>query len=111
MNKEQGTPAPAAREAAAERQFSPLSGEDFDALGLHEARVFKAGNSLAIRIPSAVAKRIGLEDGTPVEVASGDGMLYIRKAPSQALNDLIERITPENSHAALFDEAVAAERW
>lgn len=96
---------------AAEGTAIPRLGVDFSALVVQDTRVFKAGNSLAIRIPSAIAKRIALEDGAAVEMAVDDGMLYVRKAPSRALADLIERITPENSHGALFDEAIGAERW
>ena len=35
------------------------------------ARIFKAGNSLAIRLPSVIAKHYELEDGTEVEISSG----------------------------------------
>lgn len=91
--------------------FVKIASDDFDALVVQDARVFKAGNSLAIRIPSAIAKRIALEDGASVEMAVDRGMIYVRKAPSRALVDLIERITPENVHAPLFDELTGIERW
>ncbi len=78
---------------------------------IQEARVFKAGNSLAIRIPSALAKHLGLADGVAVEMALDNGMLYVRKAPSRKLSDLIERITPENLHGPVFEEPLGAERW
>jgi antitoxin MazE len=89
----------------------PALGADFGALVMQDTRVFKAGNSLAIRIPSAIAKRIALEDGAEVEIAVDDGMIYVRKSPSRALADLIDRITPENSHGPIFDEVIGAERW
>jgi len=85
--------------------------DDFDALVMQDARVFKAGNSLAIRIPSAIAKRIALEDGAVVEMAVDHGMIYVRKAPSRVLVDLIERITPQNTHEPAFDESIGTERW
>jgi antitoxin MazE len=97
--------------SAAKNTPIPRLGVDFSALVVYDARVYKAGNSLAIRIPSTIAKRIALEDGVAVEMAADEGMLYIRKAPSRVLTDLIERITPENTHGALFDESVGAERW
>lgn len=97
--------------AAGEGDFVKLASDDFDSLVMQDARVFKAGNSLAIRIPSAIAKRIALEDGAPVEMAIDHGMIYVRKAPSRALADLIERITPENLHEQFFDEPTGAERW
>jgi antitoxin MazE len=90
---------------------TPALGVDFSVLVMQDTRVFKAGNSLAIRIPSAIAKRIALEDGAEVEMAVDDGMIYVRKSPSRALADLIDRITPENCHGPIFDEVVGAERW
>ncbi len=88
-----------------------LSSDDFDALVIQDARVFKTGNSLAIRIPSSIAKHIALQDGVAVEMAAGHGMIYVRKAPSRALADLIEGITPENIHGPMFDDLVGGERW
>jgi antitoxin MazE len=96
---------------AREGDFVKLASEDFDALVMQDTRVFKAGNSLAIRIPSAIAKRIALEDGAVVEMAVDHGMIYVRKAPSRTLADLIDRITPENVHQPIFDEPAGAERW
>jgi len=52
---------------------------DFSALVVSRARVFKAGNSLAILIPHAIADRMSLSDGASVEVAEGDGILHVRK--------------------------------
>jgi antitoxin component of MazEF toxin-antitoxin module len=86
-------------------------GDNFDLLVLQDARVFKTGNSLAVRIPSAIAKHCEFEDGTPVQMATDRGMIYLRKAPSRELADLLERITPDNIHSAEFDEPVGAERW
>ena len=83
----------------------------FDALVVQDARVFKAGNSLAIRIPAAIAKNCELEDGTAVQMAADKGTIYIRKAPSRELAALLERITPENVHTPEFDELTGAERW
>ncbi len=88
-----------------------LISDNFDALVVVDARVFKAGNSLAIRIPSGIAKRIALEDGAAVEIAADSGMIYVRKAVSKKLSELIDRITPQNRHESIFDEVTGAERW
>ncbi len=96
---------------AGEGDFVQFASEELDALVMQDARVFKAGNSLAIRIPSAIAKHIALEDGAAVEMAVDHGMIYVRKAPSRALADLVERITPDNLHEPLFDEVTGVERW
>jgi antitoxin MazE len=73
--------------------------------------VFKAGNSLAIRIPSVIAKHCELEDGTPVQMDVSDGTISVRKAPSRDLAALLARITPENVHEPHFDDLTGAERW
>ena len=78
---------------------------------VHETRVFKAGNSLAIRIPNAIAKHYELEDGTAVDLGAERGMLTLRKAPSLDLVALIDDITPENVHAPHVELLVGSERW
>jgi antitoxin MazE len=78
---------------------------------VHDARVFKAGNSLAIRIPRAVAKSVGLEDGSPVEIAVHEEAMVVRRAAPHELRDLIARITPENVHEEVFSNFTERERW
>ncbi len=47
-----------------------------------EIRVAKWGNSLALRIPSEVVRRLGLREGATVEARiTFDGSLSIRPAP------------------------------
>lgn len=75
------------------------------------ARVFKAGNSLAIRIPSIIAKSIGLGEGSAVEVALEDGRILVKPSAPPRLADLIERITPENVHGEAFEKLSERERW
>jgi antitoxin MazE len=96
---------------AREGDFVKVASDTFDALVMKDARVFKAGNSLAIRIPSAIAKHCDLEDGAPVQMAADNGMIYVRKAASLDLAALLERITPENVHVSEFDELTGNERW
>lgn len=90
---------------------SSAAAVSFDTRAIQDARVFKAGNSLAIRIPSALVKHCELEDGTPVQMVADRGMIYVRKAPSRDLTGLLDRITPDNLHGTHFDESVGAERW
>lgn len=82
-----------------------------DSIVVEDARVFKAGNSLAIRIPSVIAKHCELEDGTPVQMAVNDGTISVRKAPSRDLVALLACITPENVHTSQFDDLTGVERW
>ena len=66
---------------------------------------------MAIRIPRAVAKSIGLEDGSPVEIAVDEETMVVRRVPSHELRDLIARITPENVHEEVFSHLTERERW
>ena len=68
----------------------------------HDARVFKSGNSLAVRIPSAIARHCELEDGVTLEIAAGDGLIYLRRVQAKTLDELIDDITPENVVPELF---------
>jgi antitoxin MazE len=91
-------------------KIPPIS-DDLDEQVFHETSVFKAGNSLAIRIPTAIAKQADLENGTAVELVVEDGTVRVRKAQSRELTDLIARITPDNLHEAEFEDLIGAERW
>ncbi|MBO8163916.1 MAG: AbrB/MazE/SpoVT family DNA-binding domain-containing protein [Brevibacillus sp.] len=59
-------------------------------------QVQKWGNSLGVRIPMALAKKLGLSEGTPIDFEIVmDGLLIRRK---QQLEELLEQVTPENLH-------------
>jgi antitoxin MazE len=63
-------------------------------------RAWKWGNSLAVRIPSAVAQEAGLAPSTEVEVSLENGELRI--APVRAgwrLDQLLSKVTKRNLHA------------
>jgi antitoxin component of MazEF toxin-antitoxin module len=80
-------------------------------LPVQSGRVFRAGNSLAIRIPKAIAGHCELEDGAPIEIGTTHGAIIVRKATSNVLAELIDRITPENRHATAFEDLIGRERW
>jgi len=82
-----------------------------ESVAMHQARVFKAGNSLAVRIPSAIAKHCGLEDGSALEMAVDEGTISLRRVPLPSLEELIDAITPENLHAPEFENLTGRERW
>lgn len=65
-------------------------------------RVGKWGNSLGVRIPSALAAETHLDDGTEVEVTVRDGQLVIVAVLSLA--ELVAGITPENLPALDADD-------
>ena len=65
--------------------------------------VQKWGNSLGLRIPSAIAAEMRIKRGTPVTLDLDGGVLTVRVARASRrrkskynLKELIERITPEN---------------
>lgn len=61
------------------------------------SRISKWGNSLAIRLPRALAEEAGLSDGSDVEIALQDGRIVIAPVgPEYRLHELVEGITSEN---------------
>lgn len=55
------------------------------------------GNSLAVRIPKLFAVEMGIESGKEVELDLQDKSLII-SAPENTLEDLLQKVTPENRH-------------
>ena len=63
------------------------------------AAIQKWGNSLALRIPSAVARQLRVENGDAVEMIVESGALTIRAArPRYHLSNLVEGIRRDNCH-------------
>lgn len=61
------------------------------------------GNSLAIRIPSRVARDIGLSRDSQVEITSDGTTATIKRDEHSrvSLGELVKGITPENVHSAI----------
>lgn len=73
-------------------------------------RIRKWGNSLGVRIPSALAEDARLHDGTEVEVTVREGQLVI--VPVLSLARLVAGITAENLPALEEDGAPrGGEQW
>jgi antitoxin MazE len=68
-----------------------------------KARIQKWGNSLALRIPKALADEAGLEQHRSVELALVDGQIMItpHAEDEYQLDDLLSKITPDNLHAEI----------
>jgi antitoxin MazE len=64
------------------------------------AAIQKWGNSLAVRIPAALANQLKVAAGTPVEITARNGAIVVkpRKRPKYSLREMIKDITPENVH-------------
>jgi len=61
------------------------------------------GNSLGLRIPKAMTEKIGLTDGSRVEVQMEDDRIVISSArPRYVLRDLLVGVTPDDMRDA-FD--------
>ncbi len=65
------------------------------------ATIQKWGNSLALRIPLAVAKQIHVKEGDAVTLKVGASGLTVKAAPKKlTLDNLLDKVTPDNLHPA-----------
>ena len=64
------------------------------------SQIQKWGNSLALRIPKALAQQVGLTQSSEVELLLQDGQIVIRPVPARQydLAALLAEMTPENLH-------------
>lgn len=79
-----------------------------------ESTVQRWGNSLALRIPSAVAKGIHLQQGAVVSVAVVQGKMVVEPLGKRAysLARLLKGVTKENRHCEQdFGGPVGREVW
>ena len=62
-------------------------------------RIQRWGNSLALRIPSALAEETELQEGAEVDVAVRRGKLVVARSTHRvSLSDLLDGITTDNLH-------------
>jgi len=65
------------------------------------ASIQKWGNSLALRIPSAVAKQIHLQEGDRVFLRVRGASLTMKPMSKRlSLDDFLAQVNPENLHSA-----------
>ena len=78
-----------------------------------QTQIGKWGNSLAVRIPGAYAKDLGLADGMDLEISLHNGALLLRPPKQEySLEELVAQITPENLHEETdWGPAVGRESW
>jgi len=67
---------------------------------LNETTISKWGNSLAVRIPLAIARQANLGEGDNVNMTLDPaGAIVLRRVEKEyKLSDLVARITPKNRH-------------
>ena len=78
------------------------------------ATIQKWGNSLALRIPKAVARDTHLEDGSVVNLAVRQGKVVIEpaKKPAFQLDDLLKGVSKKSIHDSVeTGPAVGREVW
>lgn len=77
------------------------------------ARIAKWGNSLGVRIPKAVAKEVGFNEGSNIEVrVSGRELVLTSASREYSLEELVGGITPRNRHAETdWGSPVGNETW
>lgn len=77
-------------------------------------RIQKWGNSLAIRIPKALADETRLKEGAAVDLSLVEGKLVIaaRRQRKYSLDELLKGVTAANRHAEVdTGTAVGQEAW
>lgn len=78
-----------------------------------QVQITKWGNSLGIRVPKEVARRMGLTEGSRVDVTTeGNRIVVTANQPIYTLDELLVGMTPQAMHEAfdwgpdMGDEAV-----
>lgn len=67
-----------------------------------QGQIGKWGNSLALRIPTSVAREASMSEGRAVDISVENGSIVItplEKTRRFALDELVAGITEENRHA------------
>ena len=77
------------------------------------AKAQKWGNSLAVRIPKAMADEAGIREHEEIDVEIKNNIISIRRSQKElSLNQLVKAIKPANLHGEIdFGARVANEAW
>jgi antitoxin MazE len=63
------------------------------------SKVLRWGNSLGVRIPAEHARKLGLEDGSAIEIRLESGRIVIEPVPVvPTVEELLSRIRAHNRH-------------
>ena len=78
-----------------------------------QTKVAKWGNSLAVRIPAALAEEVGFACGDDLELELVDGKLVAsRKRTVPTLDEMLASVTPGNTHGEFdWGPPVGKEVW
>jgi antitoxin MazE len=73
---------------------------------VEQGRVKQWGNSLALRLPSGIAKAAGLEEDTPVKITAADGQVVIEPVRRRmTLSERLAKFDPKRHGGDLMDSA------
>lgn len=74
--------------------------------------VRKWGNSLAVRLPASLSAALGLKENDSILMRQEHGGVFIKKVEEETLDDLIDRIDPDNLHDSIdWGPPVGKEIW
>ncbi|MFO7730834.1 MAG: AbrB/MazE/SpoVT family DNA-binding domain-containing protein [Spirochaetia bacterium] len=77
-----------------------------------EAKIQKWGNSLGVRIPGFIAKKLSLKHGSPVEIGVEMDKIVIRSKEKYDLDAMIGEISDNNIHSEVdFGAEEGKEIW
>jgi len=74
------------------------------------ATIKKWGNSLALRIPSAIAKDLEIQDGSKVKIELEGKTLKIELEEKFTIDDFMKGLTKENRHEIIDYGIVGKEK-
>lgn len=66
-----------------------------------QTKVQQWGNSLAVRIPKALAMGAGLHKGADISISHQDGTITIKPTATYSLEAMLAQIDDSNMHEAL----------
>ncbi len=76
-----------------------------------QSQIQKWGNSLGLRIPMQLAKKLNLHAGSSVNLEIENGRLVVQ-TPKYDLESMLDEITSENLHHQKFDDGqIGREEW
>lgn len=80
----------------------------------YETKIKKWGNSLALRLPKNITKKLNLNEDTPVDILFNNKDLQIkpRNNKKYSLEELVNKIDNKNIHSeSLKDNPIGKEVW
>jgi antitoxin MazE len=70
------------------------------------------GNSLGIRIPNFIVKKLSLKDGSSVEIEDKKGQIIIHPKNEKQLSELLKKISKTNIHSEVESNGpIGKEIW